>query len=379
MTTQITRRQIRDLAIDNAKLAGGILTSKLLEASLFIFSDGRTAFAANQSMGNNRLINLANGVNAQDAVTLNQLQTAQNGISGLDPCIVVATTDITISTGGLLTIDNIILVAGDRILLNGQTDQTENGTYIVSTGAWTRTLDILQAGSLLVVTEGTQHADTQWLLSSDGDIIIGTTIIIWTYYGGLNQVVAGAGMTKTGNTINVLTASTNRIVINADNIDLALTGVTAGSYNRFNVDEYGRIISALVRTIIAGVGIVVTNGNGVNGNPTIALGLSGVIVGTYNVVTVDIYGRVVSGSNYLYPIIGQFMNGIVPTGTIDGSNTVFVIGGGSNPAQNGLSVFLNGIYQAFTTDYTYDASSGTITFITAPEINDILLVNYIEP
>lgn len=61
---------------------------------------------------------------------------------------------------------------------------------------------------------------------------------------------AGAGLTKTGDTIDVVTASTARIVVNANNIDLATTAVTPGSYGNasnsstFTVDAYGRLTAA---------------------------------------------------------------------------------------------------------------------------------------
>ena len=41
----------------------------------------------------------------------------------------------------------------------------------------------------------------------------------------------------------------------------------------------------------------VTNGSGVNGSPTIDLAASGVSIGSYNLVTVDTYGRVTTGAN----------------------------------------------------------------------------------
>ena len=58
----------------------------------------------------------------------------------------------------------------------------------------------------------------------------------------------------------------------------------------------------------------------------------------------------------------------VPTGVIDGVNAVFALP--SVPVANGLNLYLNGIYQAPTTDYTLIGS--TITFGTAPSLADIV-------
>jgi len=56
--------------------------------------------------------------------------------------------------------------------------------------------------------------------------------------------------------------------------------------------------SWVIRTITGTSGnIVVTNGDCVSGNPTINLVSTGITAGTYQAITVDSYGRVISGSN----------------------------------------------------------------------------------
>ncbi|QND86511.1 Phage tail fiber protein [Chromobacterium vaccinii] len=54
--------------------------------------------------------------------------------------------------------------------------------------------------------------------------------------------------------------------------------------------------TAVVRTLAAGQGVTVSNGDGKAGNPTVALGNSGVAAGSYGIVTVDAMGRVTAGS-----------------------------------------------------------------------------------
>jgi len=66
----------------------------------------------------------------------------------------------------------------------------------------------------------------------------------WAEFGGLAGVTAGAGLTKTGDTIDVVSADSGRIVVNTDNIDLATTGVSANTYQGITVDAYGRVTAA---------------------------------------------------------------------------------------------------------------------------------------
>jgi hypothetical protein len=67
--------------------------------------------------------------------------------------------------------------------------------------------------------------------------------------------IAGNGLTLTNSTFNIGTASTARIVINADNIDLAPSGITAGNYKSVTVDIYGRVTGGSNPTTISGYGI----------------------------------------------------------------------------------------------------------------------------
>lgn len=63
-----------------------------------------------------------------------------------------------------------------------------------------------------------------------------------------------------------------------------------------------------------------------------------------------------------------------PTGTINGSNTVFTLANTPNPLTS-LKVFVNGmLMKAEGEDYTL--VGGIITFVTAPPTNSILTVGY---
>jgi phage-related tail fiber protein len=105
------------------------------------------------------------------------------------------------------------------------------------------------------VAEGTASADTGWVLTTNDPIVLGTTALTFTQFSGAGQITAGAGLTKTGSQIDVVTASSARIVVNADSIDLATTGVSASTYKSVTVDTYGRVTGGTNPTTLSGYGI----------------------------------------------------------------------------------------------------------------------------
>lgn len=216
------------------------------------------------------------------------------------------------------TIDTTVTLAtGDRILIKNQSTGSENGIYVVqASGAPVRATDAdadseVKGGMTVWVQEGTTNADTAWTLVNDGAVTLGVTSLNFTQTSGLGQITAGNGLIKTGNTLDIASANSQRIAVNADSIDLGqpvIGGSGAGSgFTKVSVDVYGRVTNTGAATAsdvgaqpadsdltaIAGLasngiivrtgtgtatvrsiaqppaGITVTNGDGVAGNPTI--------------------------------------------------------------------------------------------------------------
>ena len=74
------------------------------------------------------------------------------------------------------------LTAGERTLVKNQTAGAENGIWIAAAGAWTRALDAdtgaeLNSGAIIPVESGITLADTNWQLTTDGTVVIGTTAL----------------------------------------------------------------------------------------------------------------------------------------------------------------------------------------------------------
>lgn len=152
-------------------------------------------------------------------------QYVDNLIQGIDAkSSVRAATTANITLSGTQTVDGIALAAADRVLVKNQTAPAENGIYLVSATAWTRATDADSWAELPAaftwVEQGTVNGDSGWLCTVDAGGTLGTTAVTMVQFSGAGSIDAGAGLTKTGSTINVI-SSGNGIVVNAD--DIALT------------------------------------------------------------------------------------------------------------------------------------------------------------
>ena len=161
-------------------------------------------------------------------------QYVDNVIQGLDvkESVRVATTENLPQLSGLLVVDGVQLVAGDRVLVKNQTDKRQNGIYVAQAGAWSRSQDAnvsrsITSGLFTFVEEGTVNANGGYVLTTDGPIVLGVTELEFTQFSGAGQVITGVGLAKNGNTLY-----------------LTNTGVAAGTYTKVTVDAQGRVTQA---------------------------------------------------------------------------------------------------------------------------------------
>ena len=160
------------------------------------------------------------------------------------------------NVNGILSLDGYEPVLDDRILIKDQNNEWENGFYVaISTGSATtpwiieRVQDFDQPdeiieGAFTFVTNGAENGANGFVLIDVlppfdfvGTGYVGFSTIRFTQFSAAGQVEAGDGLFKVGSVINVGTASSNRIIVNTDDIDLAPVS-TANTFTDSTTEKY---------------------------------------------------------------------------------------------------------------------------------------------
>jgi hypothetical protein len=197
-TTQIdASRQVKDVSVTNAKLAGSIATAKLVDGASFVKSDGSVAFTA--------AVTGVDPTTAQQLATKAYVDGLAQGVSWKNPVRAASTANLALT--GTQTVDGVALSVNDRILVKDQSTPSGNGIYAVQSGAWTRVTDADTWNELLnaavFVEQGTANSDTGWVNTADPGGTLGTTAVTFTKFTSI-AMSAGNGLQLAGSTLSVL-------------------------------------------------------------------------------------------------------------------------------------------------------------------------------
>lgn len=314
--------------VNNIRITGNTISSTDTNGNINLAPNGTGTIDA----GNVRITNLADPTGAQDAATKAYVDAVKTGLDVKGSVRTATTANITLTN--TQTIDGVALSVGDRVLVKNQTTTSQNGIYVVASGAWTRATDCdntpgteVTSGLFTFVEEGTANADSGWVLTTDGTITLGTTGLSFVQFSGAGQITAGAGLSKTGNTLDVNVA--NGIEIVGDNVQLAST--------------------------VAGDGLTYTSGvlavGGTSNRISVsadAVDISASYIGQSSITTL---GTVTTGT-WNGGVIGSTYGG---TGVNNGANTITI---GGNISTGGAV--------AFSGAYTFAASLTAPTSVTFP-------------
>lgn len=348
---------------------------------------------ATVSMNSQLLSNLLDPVGAQDAATKNYVDNMATGLDFKASCRVATAAALagyarvgnvlTESVNGTLAaVDGVTLIVGDRVLLKDGAAGADNGIYTVTSvgsGAskWvlTRATDAdttgeVNSGMYVFIEEGTTNASTGWVLSTANPITLNTTALTFVQFTGTGEITAGNGINKTGNTLDL--DITARFVFTSTQLDLA-TVVSAGTYSLVTVDIYGRVTTGSEISSVSGL-VTRTAANTYTGRT---------ITGTASRITVTngdgVAGNPTIDINTSY--VGQATIttlGTIGTGVWQGTIVSTTFGGtglDTHLAANGTLLIGNGSGFALATiaaganaGVTITNGAGTITLSTVQDI-----------
>ncbi len=268
---------------------------------------------ASLALGTQKITGLVAGVADSDAANKGQVDAAQAGLDAKSACRVATTADVTTwvynnvaktltaAGNGIVTIDSIPLLINDRILVKDQSPANENGLYSVTTvgtasatQVLTRTTDAdeddeVTSGLYTFITEGTDNGSTGFVLVTSDPITVGTTLLSFSQFSGLAQLIGGTAITKTGNTINADVGIAN------DELPQFTTGAVDDDFLRIagtrieglNASEVLTAIGASPtagNSLLTTVGALSTGGTIVSGFGNIDNGTSTISTGQVDIV-----------------------------------------------------------------------------------------------
>ena len=223
-STDTTIAGITELTVDNININGNEITSTNTNGNISLSPNGTGTIAVNDS----RITGLIGPQDPSDAATKAYVDSFAEGLHVHASVVAATTTNINLSTGGLLTIDEVELEADDRVLVRAQTNAVQNGIYLAKVGAWVRASDYdspleIQGGDFTFVVGGTLYGSTGWVQTNLVGTI-GEDEIEFSQFSGAGTYTAGDGLALTnGSIFSVNVAASGGIEISADALQLKST------------------------------------------------------------------------------------------------------------------------------------------------------------
>jgi len=301
---------------------------------------------------------------------------------GLSPKQAVkCATTVNITLSGLQTIDTYTTLAGDRVLVKNQGTSSENGIWIASASAWTRSTDMdvwaEVPGAYMVVLFGLVNQNTGWVSTSADTGTINVTPITFVQFSASGSYTAGTGLTLLGNQFNI----TN-------------TGVTAASYGSASqslsatVNAQGQLTSLSAQSISIGASQVTSGtfaSSLLSGSYTGITGVGTLTAGTWNANTIGVgYGGTgantftagylkASGTAAFTTVSSIPSSDITGLGTMStqNANAVNITGGTISGLSSPLAVASGGTGAISLTGYVKGTGTSALTASTTIPTTDL--------
>jgi hypothetical protein len=355
-----TQIQPQSLTLSLFDPALALPDSYLVNGANFLKRDGSVSFTGNLNLGSNKITGLAAGTALTDAINLGQLQSYINGFSIHFPRLVSFGNIASLSGGS--TVDGVTPSVNDEVLLTAQTTGSQNGPWLVQSGAWVRpgywsSGSVEQEGQYFIIgPDGNAGKNTKWFTTNTSPITVDSTTA--TFQQDLTATVFNftSGLVQSGNTVSVARG-------NGLSLD--------GSNNLTVLSDPAR----LLQSTVAGVGIkdgsagqlLMANSSGnasyqtLSGDATISS--AGALAINHT-----------AGSGFVK--YTDFVSNEVPGGTPNGSLTTFTLA--ATPQNGSLELFKNGQLLKPGAGNDYNIVGTTITLVLAPATGEQLLAFYMK-
>ena len=218
-----------------------------------------TQNANNVALTGGTITGLGDPSSSSEAATKNYVDNLVTGLRTRVIARVASTANVNISTGleNGDTLDGVTLVTGNRVLLKDQTTTSQNGLYIVvASGAASRDteFDIISeiAGQLILVSEGSTHADDLFLCTTDASATLGSSAITYTQvFPSSGGTVTSVAVADSGSSEFTVTGSP---ITSSGTISLAVNSIAATKIGTGTVDntEFGYLngVTSAIQTQI---------------------------------------------------------------------------------------------------------------------------------
>ncbi|KAJ3088628.1 hypothetical protein HK102_008332, partial [Quaeritorhiza haematococci] len=188
----------------------------------------------NLSIGSKGIKNVSPPTEYSDAATKGYVDSLIQGVTAKKSVKAIATEPVDLLLPPT-TIDDILILESDRVLLVAQPNSVDNGLYTWTNGAYERSSDLptgsRASGIYVFVTTGARYANSGFLCSNPavGDVV-GTDPLTFVQFNGAAQVVTGMGLRRVANEISVqvddqsIEIAANKLRLKSSGLGLGLSG-----------------------------------------------------------------------------------------------------------------------------------------------------------